>query len=144
MNAMAQHDIKALLATFAPSAKVHLEDGFQCEAQTFCTVHMIPLWESFPDFAFEYDSNLVVEGDKIHVEKVHAIGTHTGAPYSLGLKYPAIEAQGKSIRTDEESFVFHFEQVEGSGKWKIREFVVISFGSLTGPAGTYELIGGKL
>jgi len=139
MAIAAKHDDKALLATFkSPSARIHLEDGFSMDAQTFCDTLRI-MWDAFPDHKFCYET-LEVVGETVELDNLVSSATHTGAPYTIGPKFPAIPAAGKYVINDQERLVFTFTE-DGE---RLEDMSVISFGNVTGPAGFYEQIGGKL
>lgn len=95
--------------------------------------------DSFPDVQFTYKSIIPDGEDNVTIEGIKVFGTHTGKPYSMvpGV-FPPIQATGKYIENDEESF--YLTMVDG----KIQTLQILSYGKVTGPAGLYEQIGGSL
>ena len=103
-------------------------------AKGFCN-----LYRSFPDLHFSYKSIKETKPNCVFVDGIEATGTHTGEPYTFvpGV-FPAIPAAGTRVKNDEESSLFKMRDGK-IGTWEI-----VAFGSLTGPAGFYEQIGGSL
>ena len=140
MEIAARHDSEELLAAFSsPRARIHLEDGFSMSADSFCGA-LKHMWDAFPDHKFRYETVFTKDGgNAVVIDGLVSSATHTGVPYTIGEKYPAIPAAGKYVINDEERFLFTFAK-----NGKLASMSVISFGNVTGPAGFYEQIGGKL
>jgi hypothetical protein len=96
------------------------------------------LHASFPEIKFAYKSIEQKGPDRVVIEGIRCSGTHTGVPYSMvpGV-FPAIEATGIACINDEERFWFNIKDN------KIDTLEVVALGTLSGPAGFYEQIGGK-
>jgi len=131
--------VAALYAS--PTTKVYFEDDFQLNALE-CSRGLERLYKSFPDMKFSYGSISVPRDNKnaVILDNVRCCGTHTGAPYSMvpGL-FPDIEATGTYCINDEERFILKLDE-----NGKVRSMEVVALGSVTGPAGFYEQIGGSM
>lgn len=132
-------DIESFLACFtSKDSKMQPEDFGSFSAEMLAhLVHSIH--KSFPDVTFQFSGikespskpNMVV------VEGLYCSGTHTGAPFSHMPGFPPIPATGKSVQNDEENF--YITLVNN----KIELVEIVAYGTLTGPAGLYEQIGGN-
>lgn len=130
-----------LLACFPSSkAKFKPEDFPSFDADTLVTV-MEAIHQSFPDVQWTFKN--IKAGTEPHVvvcEGVRCSGTHTGAPYSFAPGFPAIPATHKFVQNDEEKLYFTLTP----DTHKIRKVQIFALGCVTGPAGLYEQIGGKV
>lgn len=92
------------------------------------------------DWKFEILEPFVQKEDGTIVGKVRSVGTHTGLPFSFaGL--PEVEAQTPPVElaNDPETLTFTFDEFG-----KISKLVIFADGYLSGPAGFYKQMGGRL
>ncbi|CAB9507059.1 expressed unknown protein [Seminavis robusta] len=126
-----------LIAFYASDkVQVKFDDMAPITARALQT-EIVSLTKSFKDFRFNYDSIKEVEPGKVMVEDLCVTGTHNGQPYKFAV-YPPITATGKHVVLDPERIWYTMKD------GKIVHEVVTALGLLTGPAGFYLAIGGKL
>mmetsp|Transcript_2149 Transcript_2149/g.4692 ORF Transcript_2149/g.4692 Transcript_2149/m.4692 type:complete len:207 (-) Transcript_2149:104-724(-) len=94
---------------------------------------------SFLDIKWEYDEMKEPRPGLVEVSGFRVSGTHNGAPYTFHPNFPAIPAAGKFCQNDEETMTLHINE-----HGKIEQIQIVALGILTGPAGFYEQIGGKM
>ena len=113
------------------------EDFPAIRMETFAQI-MEGIHKSFPDVYFQYKniSESPDDPNMVLVDGFFCTATHTGELYAFAPGVPAIPAKGIAVKNDEENF--YFTMKDG----KIDAVELLAFGSLTGPAGLYEQIGG--
>jgi len=138
-NANGREVAVALFTT--PNATCHYEDGLKLKADEVMDALEL-IFKSFPDTKFAHGEITIPKDNKKYViiDGFQFSGTHTGAPYSMvpGV-FPEIEAAGTHAVNDEERIILKLDD-----DYKIRSMEVVAFGSMTGPPGLYEQIGGSL
>jgi hypothetical protein len=118
--------------------KVHMEDGDTFTVEDTAKV-LVMCHQSIPDFKVFYEELEEKSTKVIIMDGVQAMGTHTGAPFTIlpGV-FPAVPATGKLIHNDEERWIFKMRD------GKICRGTIISMGVASGFAGIYTSAGGSL
>lgn len=98
---------------------------------------MESVWASFPDFKLGYQTLREDRSGLILLEPVEPSGTHTGEPFAFA-NFPPVPTCGKKVTCATERVWITLE----NGKITLME--IFALGAVTGPAGLYTLIGGKL
>lgn len=130
--------VDAMLECFSSKKALFAPEDFPALSVEVMAQGHINLMKSFPDMKFTYKKIIEEEPNLVRVEGLVCSGTHTGEPYSMAPGFPAIPATGKFCQNDEEQL--YVTLVDN----KIEKVEIVAFGSVTGPAGFYEQIGGDL
>ncbi|CAB9507358.1 expressed unknown protein [Seminavis robusta] len=130
--------IEENLSHFAsPDVVIKFEDMPSITARIMA-VEMDKCYKSFPNLHFHYESVKEVRPGHVLVEDLQVSGTHTGEPFAFA-HFPAIPTSNKHLVNDHERLWF---TVNKEGKIVLQE--AIALGSVTGIAGFYMQLGGKM
>ena len=103
----------------------------------FLLTEICKCYTSFPDLAFGSESIKEVRPGEVLMEEMRVTGTHTGPAFGFAV-FPPVPTTNKHVVLDPERLWFTLKD------GKIDKIEVIALGNLTGPAGLYLSIGGKM
>ncbi|KAL7580567.1 hypothetical protein ACA910_003689 [Epithemia clementina (nom. ined.)] len=135
VRAIERHDIDAVIAMTDNNCQFNFVDSGMEMLATHFYESLSIVFASLPDMRFHYKTIKSIDDNRVLVDKFFGYGTHTGAPYSFG-PYPPIEAKGAKFRDPPVEMTLTIKD------GKITHFVCDAKGTVVGPPGIYEQLGG--